>query len=166
MQNLITNQIEFKKKISILRRESGRYKGEKMCANLMKSVLLAFSIFLIIASDYSCYATKAIVKNNLEQGQTLTLSCTYYTADKRETTKVAGVLGSNQAKELSLDPNVTKTVTCKFAWGSTSHSFDVYSEYRDEYYCITECTYSIKQDSVCKVDPNDSNIIYYCDPWN
>ncbi|XP_028771151.1 uncharacterized protein LOC114742091 [Neltuma alba] len=135
-----------------------------MSINLMKTILLAVSV-LLIASDYSD-ATKSRVENNLDKGQTLTLSCTYYAANKTKIVTVAGVLGSNQVKEFSLDPKVTPTINCTFKWeGASDHFFPIYSDLRDNPYCLTECTWSIKQDRPCRVDPNNSQITYYCDTW-
>ncbi|KAI9072819.1 hypothetical protein K1719_045222 [Acacia pycnantha] len=147
-----------------------------MSANSIKANLLITLSLLLVASDYgnaakvrvkkrkaSDYgnAAKVRVKNNLEEGQTLTLSCSYYIADNNKTTTVAGVLSGDQVKELSLVPDVTTSVDCSFTWGGSSHLFLLYSQYRDLSYCDTECTWSIKQDRPCRVDPNNSQIKYY-----
>ncbi|KAI9072812.1 hypothetical protein K1719_045215 [Acacia pycnantha] len=135
-----------------------------MSANSMKASLLITLSLLLVASDYG-NAAKVRVKNNLEEGQTLTLSCSYYIADNNKTATVAGVLSGDQVKELSLVPDVTTSVDCSFTWGGSSHLFLLYSQYRDGSYCVPECTWSIKQDRPCRVDPNNSQIKYYCDSW-
>ncbi|KAK4275817.1 hypothetical protein QN277_018837 [Acacia crassicarpa] len=135
-----------------------------MSANSIKAILLITLSLLLAASDYG-NATKVRVKNDLEEGQILTLSCSYYIADNTKTATVTGVLSGDQVKELSLDPNTTTTIDCSFKWGSSSYLFLLYSEYRDYPYCVPECTWSIKQDRPCRVDPNNSQIKYYCNSW-
>ncbi|XP_028786186.1 S-protein homolog 2-like [Neltuma alba] len=136
-----------------------------MSVNLVKAILLALSL-LLIASDYSDAASKTRVKNNLDGGKTLTLNCTVYGANGgTKTATPAEVLGSSQVKEFSLDPSATPSIDCTFKWDGKSHGFPIYVDYRDNPYCQPECTWSIKQDKPCRVDPNNSQIIYYCDSW-
>ncbi|XP_054806326.1 uncharacterized protein LOC129309002 [Prosopis cineraria] len=135
-----------------------------MSAFVTKTILVALSL-LLVASDYNSNATKVRVKNNLDEGKTLTLSCTYNAANNTKSAPVDGVLQSNQIKEFSFNSIATPSIDCTFKWKDTSHLFPIYVDYRDNPYCLTECTWSIKPDRPCRVDPNYSEIIYYCDTW-
>ena len=55
------------------------------------------------------------------------------------------------------------TVTCNIEWGGNSHSFDIYSYYRDRNICNIDCQWKVSEEGPCRWSGLIST--YECVPW-
>ena len=122
-----------------------------------KTTMLAVLVLVVALPDFNVAVQgdpHVKVVNNLDGGLNLTLSCKYTVGGPnppRQAHVVDSVLGSGKTQELSLDAELIATtkIDCTFKWaGASDHAYPIFI-YGNFGYCLTKCTWSIKQDQPC-----------------